>query len=92
LALTVVSIAADDPKAMALSGVMGLFPLGRNHRSVANLDNQIAHSKSRLFCIRMKSQWGHLDLWLFTMSVIFASNNPFGFSTRLACFKNGGYR
>ena len=42
--------------------------------------------------IRMKSQCGHFDLWLFTMSVILASSRPSGLSTRLACFKNGGYR
>ncbi len=42
--------------------------------------------------ILMKSQCAHRDRWLLTISVIFASKIPSGFSTRLACSRNGGYK
>ncbi len=45
----IIAIAADDPEAMPFSGMVSLFPLCGNHRSVPNLDNQIAYGEPGLF-------------------------------------------
>lgn len=41
-----VAVAADDPEAMPLPCMMGRLPAIRNHRSISDLDDQVAHSKT----------------------------------------------
>jgi hypothetical protein len=44
-----IAVTTDDPKTVTLSCVMSFLPFGRNHRPIANLDNQVAHGESSLF-------------------------------------------
>ncbi len=37
--------------------------------------------------ILMKSQWAHFDLWLLTISVIFAKSRPSGFRRALPALR-----
>ena len=49
LELAAGAVTANDPEAMAFASVMGFLPLVRKHRPIANFDDQITNSESRLF-------------------------------------------
>ena len=42
-------VPANNPKAMPLPRVVRLFPFGRYHRPITNLDDQIADREARFF-------------------------------------------
>lgn len=46
--LAAIAIAADDPEAVPLAGMMGPLPFAGPHRAAANLHDQVADSESRL--------------------------------------------